>query len=64
MTTWIIYDKKQTDLKEVRAETWREAVKKAMELGVKPRRHIDVRPRQGIPDNAAVTKQDFKEFMS
>lgn len=64
LTTWTVYDKEKTDFVNVRADTWKQAVKEAMKRGIKPREHLDVRPRKGeAPKTPCVEIEEFQEFM-
>jgi len=62
--TWTVFDSEQQDFVEVKAENWKEATVKAMDKGIKPRRHLDVRPRTGdSPKYPCTPKKEFNEFM-
>lgn len=62
-TDWMLYDSKTDKMKIKAAANQREAIKKALRLGVVPRQTHDVRPMQGGYSIDLMSETEFRKFM-
>ncbi|WEL19610.1 hypothetical protein [Candidatus Nanohalococcus occultus] len=62
-TDWMLYDRETDKLKIGAAKTQKQAIKKALSLGVVPRKTEDIRPMEGGYRLTLMTEQEFQEFM-
>jgi len=62
-TEWILYDRTDDGLKTVPAESQKQAIKKAISLGIVPRRTEDGRPRRNGEQVELMKEDEFQSFM-
>lgn len=62
-TDWMLYDRKTNKLKVGTAHNQKQAIRKALKLGVTPRKTEDIRPMQGGYNIELMTEGEFQKFM-
>lgn len=61
---WVVYDSETDDMTRVHASTHREAIRKGLGMGVRPRTSMDVFPRNRDSEVEVMKPREFKEFMA
>jgi phosphopantetheinyl transferase (holo-ACP synthase) len=61
---WALYDSQTDKLMYAKADTQKEAIKKALNHGIVPRSTEDVYPWTGGEEMSIMTPREFEQFMS